>query len=268
LGSVADGYAYDDATVTNIGQNNLNQEQQPEAQERLIIRTGNLDIVVQDTETRLQEIGRLAERLGGWVVTSEIRQAGQNTKAGSITLRVPAEQYDELVNQVKEMALEVSWESTSSQDVTEEYVDLASRLDNLEATADRVRAFLDQAESVEEALQVNQELSRLEGEIEVIKGRMQYLSQSAAFSTLTVSLTPDALSQPIEVAGWRPEGTARDAIEGLVRTLQGLADIGIVLVLYFLPLALLIGIPGFLLFRLGRNWWRRRGNTQVTQPAE
>ena len=254
--------------ATNTVPTTFDQAQQPETQERLIIRTGNLDIVVEDTEAGLAEIGRLAERLGGWIVTSEIRQYSEEAKSGSITLRVPADEYDEMVGQVKEMALEVTWESTNSQDVTEEYVDLSARLGNLEATADRVRAFLDDSETVEEALAVNQELSRLEGEIEVIKGRMQYLSQSAAFSTLTVSLTPDIVSQPIEVAGWRPEGTAKNAIETLVRTLQTLADFGIVVGLYFVPLALLFGIPGYILFRVGRNWYRRRTQNTAVEAAE
>jgi acyl-CoA synthetase (NDP forming) len=60
---------------------------------------------------------------------------------------------------------------------------------------------LDEARNVEEALAVNQELSRLESDIEVIKGRMQYLSQSAAFSTLAIDVTPDELNQPLDVGG-------------------------------------------------------------------
>ncbi|MFZ0544255.1 MAG: DUF4349 domain-containing protein [Candidatus Promineifilaceae bacterium] len=257
-----------DGTVANTTQTSFNPAQQTETQERLIIRTGNIDIVVKDTETSLAEIGRLAEQLNGWIVTSEIRQVGDESKSGSITLRIPAEEYDEIVNRVKEVALEVTWESSSSQDVTDEFVDLTSQLGNLEATADRVRAFLNDAETVEEALDVNQELSRLEGEIEVIKGRMQYLSQSAAYSTLTVNLTPDTISQPIEVAGWRPEGTAKNAIETLVKTLQTVADIAIVVGLYFIPLALLFGIPAYIIFRIGRNWYRSRTTDTTVEASD
>lgn len=264
VGSVA-GYP------TNSDGSNFSPAQQSRPQERLIIRNGNIDIVVEDTDTSLADIGRLADRFGGWVVNSEVRQLGGDVKSGSITLRIPAESYDDMVNEVKNMALEVTYETSSSQDVTDEYVDISSRLTNLEATAERVRAFLDDAETVEEALAVNQELSRLESDIEVMKGRMQFLSQSAAYSTLTIDLTPDTIAQPIEVAGWRPEGTAKNAIEALVSTLQGLADVGIVMGLYFLPLALLFGVPGIFLFRAARNWYRRRkGHTQeaVVQTAE
>ncbi|MFN2223830.1 MAG: DUF4349 domain-containing protein, partial [Candidatus Promineifilaceae bacterium] len=194
--------------------------------ERLIIRTGDVTIVVQDSETAAADVGQLADALGGWLVSSDLYESS-GYKRGSVTIRIPAERFDDAVAEIKAMALEVRSESTSSQDVTEEYVDLESRLANLEATADRVRGFLDEARNVEDALDVNRELSSLEGDIEVIKGRMQYLSQSAAYSTLTVNLIPDEISQPVEIGGWRPEGVAKDAIETLVSTLQTLADAAI-----------------------------------------
>jgi hypothetical protein len=222
--------------------------------ERLIIRTGDVTIVVQDSETAAADVGQLADALGGWLVSSDLYESS-GYKRGSVTIRIPAERFDDAVAEIKAMALEVRSESTSSQDVTEEYVDLESRLANLEATADRVRGFLDEARNVEDALDVNRELSSLEGDIEVIKGRMQYLSQSAAYSTLTVNLIPDEISQPVEIGGWRPEGVAKDAIETLVSTLQTLADAAIWAGIFCLPLAVLAGVP---LFFIGRAVYRRR----------
>jgi hypothetical protein len=239
-----------DTAVGNIafspGEDALEQTGQVE---RLIIRTGNLSLVVVDTEETVADITRLAEQNGGWVVSANLYQYGADAKSGDITIRVPAAGFIGAMEALKQMAVEVRSENVSGQDVTEEYVDLEARLGNLEATAERVRSFLDDAVTVEEALAVNQELSRLEGEIEVIKGRMQYLSQSAAFSTITISLTPDIANQPVQVAGWQPQGVAKDAIEALVNTLQGLANIIIWLVIFFLPILLLIGIPLWLIIR-------------------
>ena len=229
----------------------------PAAQERLIIRTGQMSIVVLDTEVALADMARLAERSGGWVVSSNVYQYDERGKRGSITVRVPAEQFDEVVAAVRETAVSTTRESTESQDVTEEYVDLSARLGNLQATADRVRAFLDDAQNVEEALEVNRTLSQLEEQIEVIQGRMQYLSQSAAYSTLTVDITPDALSQPLSVGGWEPQGTARNAIEALVVTLQGLVNLAIWLLIFVLPLGLLVFVPLGLFVRTIR---RRRAS--------
>jgi hypothetical protein len=229
--------------------------------ERLIIRTADISIVVTDTEDGMARIAALAEGNGGWVVNSYVFQADEFAKSGTITVRVPAEGFQSALDAISEMAIEVQSLSTSGQDVTEEYVDLDARLGNLEATAERVRGFLDEAETVEEALAVS---SRLEGEIESIKGRMQYLSQSAAFSTITANLTPDALAQPVQIGGWQPVGVAKEALEALISGLQTLANILIWLAIYILPIALLIGIPAYLIVRAVRN--RRRAKTTVVTP--
>jgi hypothetical protein len=236
-------------------------------QERLIIRTADLSIVVADTEEAIAAIARMVEENGGWVVSSSVYQYSETAKTGDITVRVPAEGFVGATEAIKGLATEVRQESISGQDVTEEYVDLTARLENLEATAVRVRAFLDETRNVEEALAVNQELSRLEGEIEVIKGRMQYLSQSATFSTITVHLTPDELNQPIAIGGWQPQGIAKDALESLITAVQFLISALIWLVIFLLPLALLVVAPLWLVIR----WFRRKrkgNNQQITVNSE
>ena len=253
------GFASEDAANTAI--------QAGQTQERLIIREGTLEIVVKDSETAAADISRLAEMKDGWVVTTELYQRGE-AKAGSITIRVPAEEFDATVDSIREMAVEVTSENSNSQDVTEEYVDLEARVANLEATADRVRNFLDEARNVEEALAVNQELSRLEGEIESMKARMNFLSQSAAMSRLTIYLTPDELSQPIEVGGWRPVGIARDAIDALISTFQAVASVAIWGAIFCLPILIIIGIPLYFIGRFGYRRYQRRGEARLVDEGE
>lgn len=242
-------------TAGDVAQTSLQVGQD---QERLIIREGQMNIVVDDTDQSLKSIAILAEAKNGWVVDSNISQT-ENAKSGSITIRIPAEDFDNMVEEVRDLAIEVTSESTNSQDVTEEFVDLEARVSNLEATADRVRSFLDEARNVEDALAVNAELSRLEGEIESLKARMKFLSESAAFSRLTIYITPDVLSQPIEVGGWRPEGVALSAIEALISVLQGIAGAAIWGVIFCLPLAIIVGIPAFFIIRYV---YRRRRKSQ------
>jgi hypothetical protein len=236
-------------------------------QERLIIRTGELHIIVRDTEETVSAITALVSSLEGWVVNSSLQQRG-DAKAGTIRIRIPAAHFDTALAQVKGLAVSVTSENTSGQDVTEEYVDLSARLANLEATAARLHTFLDAAENVEEALNVNRELSRLESEIEAMKGRLQYLEQSAAFSTLNIYLTPDALAQPIQIGRWRPEGTAREAIQSLISALQGLADTAIWLTLFLLPLTVVTLGPIWLGIRFVVRLWRgRRPEPAAAQPG-
>lgn len=236
-------------------------------QERLIIRTANMSLVVTDTEEALDLISRMAEENGGWVVNSSVYQYNETAKTGNITIRVPSSGFNSAMEALRNMAVEVQQESTSGQDVTEEFVDLSARLENLEATAERVRAFLDEADTVEEALAVNQELSRLESEIEAMKGRLQYLSQSASFSTITVDLTPDIVAQPIEPSNWRPAVVFRNAVDSLVEALQDVAEFGIWFVIYLLPLLLVVGIPLWLVVRFVLKRWRRRRNPVVAETA-
>lgn len=235
-------------------------------QERLIIRTANMSLVVTDTEEAMATISNMAEENGGWVVNSSVFQYNENAKTGNITIRVPSSGFNSALEALRNMAVEVRNESTSGQDVTEEFVDVSARLENLEATADRVRAFLDDADTVEEALAVNQELSRLESDIEAMKGRLQYLSQSASFSTITVDLTPDIVSQPIE-SGWRPARVFRSAVESLVDALQEVAEFGIWFAVYLLPLLLIIGLPLWLIIRFAWRRWRRRTPAPVETAA-
>ena len=232
-------------------------------QERLIIRTADLNLIVADTEDTMGAITEMVEANGGWVVNSSLYQYRDDAKSGNITVRVPVEGFNSAITAIKGLAVEVTSETSSGQDVTEEFVDLSARLGNLEATADRVRNFLDETRNVEEALSVNQELSRLEGDIEAIKGRMQYLSQSAGFSTVTVNLTPDIAVQPLNPETWQPGVVARRAFETLVNALQNIVNFLIEVVIVLGPLALIFGLPLWLIIR----YFVRRRRRQAAAAA-
>ncbi len=237
----------------------------PAGQERLIIRTADMAIVATDTEATLAQIAALADSSGGWVVSSNVYQSTDTAKTGYVQIRVPAEGFQSILDAIAGMAVEVTSLSTSGQDVTEEFVDLSARLGNLEATAARLRTFLDEARNTEDALAVNNELSRIEGEIESIRGRMQYLEQSAAYSSITVNVTPDELAQPIAVAGWQPAGVAKQAIEALINMLQVIANTVIWFVIFALPVLLIILIPFALIVWLIR---RLRGRERAAVAAD
>ena len=238
--------------------------QVPAGQERLIIRTADMSIVATDTEAALAQIAAMADSSGGWVVSSNVYQSTDTSKSGYVQIRVPAEGFQSVLDAIAGMAVEVTNLSTSGQDVTEEYVDVSARLGNLEATAARLRTFLDESRNVEEALAVNMELSRVEGEIEALKGRMQYLEQSSAFSSITVNVTPDELAQPIQVGGWEPTGVAKQAVEALVNMLQLLANAVIWFIIFALPILLVIAIPFALLIWVIKRLRRREGTVEVT----
>jgi len=210
--------------------------------ERMVIRTANLDLIVPDTEQALERIQSLAEELGGYVVSLNTYQYEQGVQ-GSVTIRIPAESLDTALERVKELATTVRLESISGQDVTEEYVDLESRLRNLEAVEAQLLEFLDEAEDTEATLAVYEQLSATQEEIEIVTGRMQYLEDQAALSTITVNLTPDALAEPLEIGGWNLPGTVRGAIEALLGILEFFVKALIVFFITVLPALVLFAAP-------------------------
>lgn len=234
---------------------------------KMIVYTGEISLVVKDTVKVQEDITQMVEGMEGYVSNSNSSAYGSGLMRINMTLRLPADRFDEMMAALRAMAMEVTQESTDSQDVTQEYVDLESRLRALEAKADRLEELMKQAEDTEAVLAVYQELSQTEQEIEQTKGRMQYLERSAAMATITVSLTPDELSQPVEIAGWRPAGVAKQAFEALVAVFQFLLKALIWLVILIVPVAVFLGLLFYVLIRLLRLIFKRRRHKQAaTSP--
>ncbi len=120
-------------------------------------------------------------------------------------------------------------------------------------------------------LAVYRELTSIRGEIERVKGRMQYLSTMTSLATINVDLIPDVLAKPVVEPGWRPLATLKNAGRALVNTLKGLVDVLIWFVVVIVPVLILIAIPIVLLVLLIR-WLRRRARRNEpkspTAPAQ
>ena len=234
---------------------------------KMIIYTGEISLVVKDTIKAQEDITQMVEAMEGYVSNSSSYAYGGGLMRINLTLRLPADRFNEVMADLRAMAMEVTQENIGSQDVTQEYVDLESRLRALEAKADRLEELMKEAEDTEAVLAVYQELSQTEQEIEQTKGRMQYLERSAAMATITVSLTPDELSQPVEIAGWRPAGIAKQAIEALVSVFQWLLGALIWIVILIVPVVLFLGLVFYVLTRLlGVVFKRRRRNQKAASP--
>ncbi len=238
-----------------------------EAQPRLIIRTADLTLVVRDTQEIMAALARLAGEFGGFVVSSSTSRVAKNALEGSITLRVEAARFDEALTRIRALAVEVRSESVRGEDVTAEYVDLDARLRNLEAAEAQLQQILKQATATEDVLAVYRELTNLRGQIEQVKGRIKYLSQSAALATITIILIPDALAQPLQVGGWQPAGVVRDAFQALIGALQGLATLLIWLAIVVAPVSVVIAAPVVAAVLLVRRARRRKATRQTQESA-
>ncbi len=157
------------------------------APDRMVVRNGSMEMVVDDVAATAQEIGRLAATFAGHVVSSSLYEDDGRT-FGTVVVRVDADRFDAALAAFRGLAVEVVRETTSATDVTEEYVDLTAQRRNLERTEQQLLALLERAGSVEELLEVQRELSRVRGEIEQLEGRIRYLEQTTASSLIEVYL--------------------------------------------------------------------------------
>jgi hypothetical protein len=237
---------------------------------RMIIYNANISMVVKDTLQTQEEIAEMVKRQDGYLSSAESYKSGENLVSINLTLRVPAEKFTATMAELRDMAREVERESISSEDVTQEYVDLESRLTALEAKAERLEELMEEAEDTEAVLAIYRELSSTQQEIEQTKGRMRYLERSAAMATISVHLTPDELSRPVEVAGWRPQGTAKRAIEALIEVFQWLFKALIWIVLLVLPVTIFVGLVIFGIIKLLGLVFRprRRAKTEEKDSSE
>ena len=232
----------------------------PVQQDRVVIYTGNLSLVVQDTQEAVTAITDLAAEQGGYVSGAYI-YLDDDVMRGSITIRILAENYRDTMEKLRELAVRVESVNTNTQDVTEEFIDLEARKVNLEYTEEALQKLLDERQKVgrtQDILEVYRELTNIRGQIEQIDGRLRYLSNQSALSTITVELIPHILYQPVSVGGWEPRGVAKSALQSLVAALQGLVSILIWAVIFILPLLVIILIPIGIIVLVIRSVVRRR----------
>lgn len=161
------------------------------AHDRIIVYTARFHLSTVDVEAALSSARALCTDAGGYMdaLTSD-----------SITMRVPAERFSSVVDEIRKLGQVLSRE-VNALDVTDEYVDLQLRLRNAEATRDRLLAILEKAQTVKETLEVERELSRVREEIERIKGRLAQLDRQTTFSTITIHFSRPA---PVHVEHHRP----------------------------------------------------------------
>ena len=231
------------------------------AQERLVIENADLTIVIKDPKARMKEIAELAKSMGGFVVSSNLYQntssTGKEVPQGSIVIRVPAEKLDEALAKIKEGAVDVPTENRSGQDVTSQYVDLQAQLTAKQAAEKKLLEIMDQASRAEDVLAIYLQVQSVQTEIEQLKGQIKYLEESAAMSAISVQLIAEESTQPIVVGPWKPEGAAKQAIQDLIFFFQNFVDFLIRLVLLTLPALILIAIPLFIVYLIGRAAYRR-----------
>jgi hypothetical protein len=230
---------------------------------RMIVRTANVTLIVKDAEQALRNITTAVESRGGYV--GETKQWRENEQArATVVVRVPSSGLSAALNDIRKQAIRVESESVSAQDISEEFTDLSAQLVNAQATEKELRELLttvrQRSQKAADILEVYNELTKVRGEIERLRGRINYLSQTVALSTITIELVPDVLAKPVVEPGWRPLAIFRDAARALVDTMKVLAAAIIWTIVYLLPIGLVFVVAALIVRQIWRAARRRRSS--------
>ncbi len=247
--------------LDNISDETIASSTSPVVTERLIIKEGNISLSVESTRDTRDQIEAIVEDFaaqGAYVVSSSEEGRGEDRQPYiNMMIRVPVDQFNSILDQIAEMGVEVLFRNDDAQDVTEEYVDLEGRIDAMEVSIQRLKELMADADFTEDLLNAEEQLSRREAELEALRGRLNYLAQSAALSRINISLTPYELSEPID-ARWKPAETFRRAVEDLLFSMQDFADFMIVFGVAVLPWVVFFGLIIWGVVALVRRRRRRK----------
>jgi len=239
-------------------------------QKRMVIMNADLTIVIRDPQAKMEEIAALAKSLGGFVISMEIYQTsldtGGTTPEGHISIRVPADQLDAALDQIKAGVVKVDSESRSGQDITSSYVDLQSRLTALEAARDQLQTIMDNATKTEDVLNVFSQLQYYNEQIESVKGQMQYYEEATAYSLINVTLIAEETIQPLQIGPWTPKGAAQDAYKALIDFLRGFVEFLIWFFILVIPVLIVtVGPVALIVWLIVRTVKRSKARKQPKQ---
>ncbi|MFH1485820.1 MAG: DUF4349 domain-containing protein [Chloroflexota bacterium] len=222
-----------------------------------IIRNATISITAKDVTTAIDQVSDIVvTHTGAFIASSNIRQNEEKSTA-TIVIKIPAPFFEQALKQLRQVGNKVTGETVSSQDVTEQYIDLESQLRNLKATEERYLQLLTKAYSIQDILSIQERLNSVRSQIERAQGRLRFLEQRAALSTITVNLSPWPASG-ITKGRWDPAKTLNLALGNLAKAMQGAMNAAIYVTIYALPL-LPVAVFAYWLLR------RRRPGGPVAQ---
>lgn len=241
----------------SIARDGFVPEAAPVAQEeRLVVQDTDVSLLVEDVAASIKTIENSAVSLGGYMVNKYLNQP-EGAATGYITIRVPVEKRETALDTIRKAGVKVVSENVNGTDVTDQFVDLQERIDQLEKTKARMQAIMDQASRISDLVDIQNQLNNIQRQIDNAKGQQNYLEQTAKLTRITVNLSTDELALPYTPdEAWRPEAVFKNAVRAMIQVLRFLAS-GVIWGVVFLPVIaivmVVVWIAKFVKNRLGRK---------------
>ncbi len=230
-------------------------------EQREIVKTGNLSVVVDDVEMTISSIKELVESYEeGIVIEANSERFDDDSRYGWMQIKVPSGEFDDVMEQLKGLAVRVQSENVRTDDVTGQVVDLEARLRNLRAEESQYLAILEDAEVVEDILNATNYLNDVRWQIENIETQLEGVQERVSLSTIYVNLEDEG---DVEIFGvyWRPILEAKQALREAVENVTNSIDFLLALI-FNIPLALawlaIVSLFGWIVWKLGgKKLWNK-----------
>jgi len=225
---------------------------------RKLLRTVDLQLEVKDSVDVAKRVEALVDGMGGYVSSSNAQRQGE-LFVYSLTLRVPADRFAQVLDSLRSFAVRVNREHQQVQDVTDQYIDLDAHRRTLAETETELRGLLAESRQkgrkADEIMGIYRQLVDIRTQIEQIQTQLSSYDKLAALSTINLELVPTEAAKPVADRSWQPSDSLRSSIRKLIDFLQWLVDFLIFAAIVLVPVGLAI-LVGFLVLR----WlWRRLG---------
>lgn len=233
------------------GEEQLNEPQKdiaPEVVERKLIKNGRVGFQTDDLGKTHQRIISLSKKYKAYIASDETIKRYDQTEH-NITVRIPADKFDNFLADVGEGVKEFDYKEVNAQDVTAEYLDLQVRIKTKKELESRYLEILQKANTVTDMLEVERQLGQVRGEIESMEGRLKYLKNQVSFSTLNISFYKEVPYEGDSFADRLGDGFS-EGWQGLLMFIIGLT--------YVWPFLIILGLGIWLIRRFWRN---RKKNT-------
>lgn len=230
---------------------------------RKIILHAKVDVRIENADEAISTIRAAVNGSGGYVQESRTEGTRQQGRKVTMIMRIPSGSYVSMMSLVASLGEKTS-EYEWTNDVTEEFLDLEARISTKEKHLTQLQALYARSGSIKEMMELEQEIARVTAELESMKGRMQFLSNQVAFSTITVGLYEPGVPAPIQAPKtvWdRMKLGFTSSFNGVINFIGNMA----VALVSFIPVAVLLGIFGGIVY--GVYWLGRKVRDRQQPPA-
>lgn len=232
-----------------------------EVTNKMVIYQADLQLRVKKFEQTVRSLEEKAEKYGGYIAESTVAREGKEQVSGSLRIRIPQKHFQDFLHDAEGQAAEVLQRNISGQDVTEQYVDLESRLKSKKAVEERLLTFMQGAAKTEDLLKISADLAAVQEEIETIQGKMKFLENQTSFSTVTITLYENKVIVPAidndQLNTW--EKTKKQFMKSTNMLLAGLSGLVVFIIGNIPVLAIIFIIVFLILFSYKKRKRNRQG---------